>query len=109
MWTAFYRGLGLVDPAQTEGAIATFRAMTTNAGAFLLTTALAKLTMIGLAAQGLTLLGRIPKWAVASIVTGALLFLFFWDLDNWMTIAMLLYLIGFLPVRKLILEGGADG
>src|SRR4051812_15199279 len=32
MWTAFFRGLGLVDPSQTEGAIATFKAMTTNQG-----------------------------------------------------------------------------
>ena len=53
MWTAFFRGLGLVDPSQTEGAIATFKAMTTNQGAFRLTTTLGKLAMIGLAAQGL--------------------------------------------------------
>src|SRR5689334_23035456 len=86
MWTAFYRGLGLVDPAQTEGAIATFKALTTNQGAFLLTTTLAKLVMLGLAAQALTLWGRIQTWAVVCIAVGALLFLLFWDLDNWMTI-----------------------
>jgi hypothetical protein len=103
MWTAFYRGLGLVDPAHTEGAIATFKAMTTNQGAFLLTTTLAKLAMVGLAAQALTLIGRIPKWAVTCIVLGALLFLLFWDLDNWMTIGTLLILAGFVPVRRALL------
>jgi hypothetical protein len=104
MWTAFYRGLGLVDPAQTQGAIATFKAMTTNQGAFRLTTTLGKLAMIGLAAQALTLTGRIKGWAVACIVAGAMLFLLFWDLDNWMTIATLLMLAGFIPVRRALLN-----
>ena len=104
MWTAFYRGLGLVDPSQTEGAIATFKAMTTNQGAFLLTTTLGKLAMIGMAAQALTLTGRIKGWAVACIVTGAMLFLLFWDLDNWMTIGTLLMLVGFIPVRRALLR-----
>lgn len=103
MWTAFYRGLGFVDPSQTQGAIATFQAMTSNQGAFLLTTTLAKLTMIGLAAQALALIGTIRSWAVASIVLGALLFLLFWDLDNWMTIGILLMLAGFVPVRRALL------
>lgn len=103
MWTAFYRGVGLVEPAQTQGAIATFAAMTSKQGAFLLTTTLAKLAMIGLAAQALTLIGTIPRWAVASIVLGAVLFVLFWDLDNWMTIGMLLMLAGFVPVRKMLL------
>lgn len=103
MWTAFYRGIGLVDPAHTEGAIATFKALTTNQGAFLLTTTLAKLAMVGLAAQALTLIGRIQSWAVACIVLGALLFLLFWDLDNWMMIGMLLMLAGFVPVRRALL------
>lgn len=103
MWTAFYRGLGLVDPAHTDGAIAIFKAVTTNQGTFLLTTTLAKLAIAGLAAQALTLIGRIPSWAVASIALGAALFLLFWDLDNWMTIAVLLMLAGFMPIRKALL------
>jgi hypothetical protein len=103
MWTAFYRGLGLVDPAQTQGAIATFKAITTNQGAFLLTTTLGKLAMIGLAAQALTLAGRIKTWAVTSIVIGAILFLLFWDLDNWMMIGTLLILAGFAPIRRKLL------
>ena len=104
MWTAFFRGLGLVDPSQTEGAIATFRAMTTNQGAFWLTTTLGKLAMIGLAAQGLALTGRIKGWAVTCIAVGAVLFLLFWDLDNWMTIGTLLMFAGFMPVRRALLS-----
>ena len=103
MWTTFYRGLGLVAPSNTEGAIATFRALTTNQGAFFLTTTLAKLAMLGLLVQALTLLGRIQTWAVACIALGALLFLLFWDLDNWMMIGTLLMLAGFLPVRRALL------
>lgn len=103
MWTAFYRGLGLVDPSQTEGAIATFKALTTNQGAFWLTTTLAKLAIIGLAAQALTLLGTIRGWAVSCITAGALLFILFWDLDNWMLIGTLLIMAGFVPVRRLLL------
>jgi hypothetical protein len=103
MWTAFYRGLGLVDPSQTQGAIATFKAMTANQGAFLLTTTLGKLAMIGMAAQALTLTGRIKAWAVGSIAIGALLFLLFWDLDNWMMLGTLLMLAGFVPVRRALL------
>ena len=106
MWTAFYRGLGLVDPANQAGAIATFTAMTTPQGAFLVTTTLAKLVMIGLAAQALVLLktGVVPTWSVISVTLGACLFLAFWDLDNWMLIGASLILAGFIPMRKALIR-----
>jgi len=107
MWTAFYRGIGLVDSANLAGATATFAALTTPQGAFLVTTTLAKLTMIGLAAQSLTLIGTraAPLWAIISVVLGCSLFLMFWDLDNWMMIGTLLMAVGFLPMRKALLQG----
>jgi len=110
MWTAFYRGLGLVDPANLAGATATFTAMTTPQGAFLVTTTLAKLTMIGLATQALTLIGArvAPIWAIVSVVLGCSLFLMFWDLDNWMLIGTLLMGIGFLPLRAALLHQTDD-
>lgn len=110
MWTAFFRGLGLVDPANLAGATATFAALTTPQGAFLVTTTLAKLTMIGLAAQALTLLGtRIaPVWSIVCVVLGCSLFLAFWDLDNWMLIGTLLMAVGFLPMRKALLQETDD-
>lgn len=106
MWTAFFRGIGLVDPVHQEGAIATFTALTTPQGAFLVTTTLAKLALIGLAIQALVLLGRkgVPLWSIACVVLGCALFLVFWDLDNWMLIGDSLLLIGFLPMRKTLLQ-----
>ncbi len=105
MWTAFYRGLGLVDAKYTEGATATFIALTTPSGAFQLTTTLAKLAMLGFACQGLALFGAksVPSWAPILIAAGAALFLGFWDLDNWMLLGSLLMLAGFVPIRKCLL------
>ncbi len=107
MWTAFYRGLGLVDPSNLAGATATFAAMTAPQGAFLVTTWLAKLVMVGLSAQALTLLGTrvTPVWSIVCVVLGCSMILVFWDLDNWMLIGTVLMLIGFLPMRRALLEG----
>lgn len=98
MWTAFYRGLGEVDPRYLDGAIATFRGMTAPHGAFLLTTTLGKLSMLGLAFQALLLwkLPGIPRAVSILIPAGCALFLAFWDLDNWMLIGIALIGTGFL-------------
>ncbi len=104
MWTAFYRGLGNVDPQYTAGAIATFQGMTAPHGAFLITTTLGKLAMVGFALQALTLLGvrGIPKWSVACVVVGCAMFLSFWDLDNWMLIGVALMMTGFVPAFQIL-------
>lgn len=101
MWSAFYRGLGDVDPRYLEGATATFAAMSAPKGAFLLTTTLAKLAFVGLALQALVLLGTrlVPRWSPMLVAGGSVLFLVFWDLDNWMLMGALLMLVGFLPMR----------
>lgn len=100
MWTAFYRGLGAVDPHYLDGAIATFRGMTAPRGDFLLTTVLAKLSFIGLGVQGLMLwrLPGIPRRSAMLIALGCALILAFWDLDNWMLIGMMIMMIGFFPL-----------
>ncbi len=104
MWTAFYRGLGNVDPQYTAGAIATFQGMTAPHGAFLVTTTLGKLAFVGLALQAIALLGvrGYPRWAAACVIGGATFFLLFWDLDNWMLIGMALILTGFIPAFRLV-------
>ncbi len=104
MWTAFYRGLGEVDPRYLDGAIVTFRGMTAPHGAFLLTTTLAKLSFIGLGLQSLAMwkLPDIPRRSVVLIVMGCLLIVGFWDLDNWMLIGMLLMISGFFPLIRLL-------
>jgi hypothetical protein len=106
MWIAFFRGLGLVDPSNLAGATATFAAMTAPQGAFLVTTSLAKLVMIGLGAQALVLLGArvVPAWSIVSVALGSAMFLAFWDLDNWMLIGTSLILIGFLPMRQALVR-----
>jgi hypothetical protein len=109
MWTAFFRGLGNVDPQYTAGAIATFQGMTAPHGAFLVTTTMGKLAILGLALQALTLLGvrGMPRWAVACVVVGCALFLAFWDLDNWMLIGVTLMMTGFIPAFRLLRTSAA--
>ena len=104
MWTAFYRGLGEVDPRYLDGAVATFRGMTAPHGAFLLTTTLAKFSLIGLGLQSLVMwkLPDIPRRSVVLIALGCILIVGFWDLDNWMLIGMLLMMIGFFPLIPLL-------
>jgi hypothetical protein len=104
MWTAFYRGLGEVDPSHLDGAVATFRGMTAPQGAFLLTTNLAKLALIGLAAQSFVMWGLpgIPRRSVILIALGCLTIVAFWDLDNWMLIGTMIMMIGFLPLIPLV-------
>ena len=111
MWTAFHRGLGEVDPHYLDGAIATFRGMTAPHGAFLLTTTLAKFSLIGLGAQGLMLwrLPGIPRRSAVLIPLGCTLIVAFWDLDNWMLIGMLLILTGLFPLIPLLKPARAKG
>jgi hypothetical protein len=111
MWTAFYRGLGNVDPQYTAGAIATFQGMTAPHGAFLVTTTLGKLAIMGLALQALALLGvrGMPRWAVACVVVGCTTFLLFWDLDNWMLIGVTLMMTGFIPAFRMLRISSAPG
>jgi hypothetical protein len=102
MWTTFYHGIGSVDPRFVEGAIATFAAETAPRGAFLLTTTLAKLAFVGFAVQILALwsLPHVAKWAVILPALGCVLFIAFWDLDNWMLIGAALMLAGFISIRS---------
>jgi hypothetical protein len=102
MWTALFHGVGSVDPSFTDGAVATFAAITAPRGAFLLTTSLAKLALIGLVVQILTLWGvrAVAKWAVVMAALGCALIVAFWDLDNWMLIGAALMLAGFVPIKS---------
>lgn len=102
MWTAFFRGMGDVDAHYTEGAIATFGALTAPHGAFLLTTTLAKLFMVGLLLQVAALWGRpgIARSTILTVGAGCLLFLAFWDIDNVMLLAAAALLAGFSQIRR---------
>jgi len=110
MWTAFFRGIGNVDPSQVEGAIATFDALTQPSGAFLLTTTLAKLAYLGLILQSAVLLRvrRIPTWSPLAVIMGCVLFLLFWDQDNWMLLGSLFMLAGFTPLGMALERASSD-
>ncbi len=102
MWTAFYSGIRGIDPRFVDGAIATFAAQTAPEGAFLLTTSLAKLALIGLGVQILVLwnIRTVAHWAVMVATLGCALIVGFWDLDNWMLIGAALMLVGFMPMKS---------
>jgi hypothetical protein len=102
LYTALIRGLGDVDARYTEGAIATFSAVTADHGAYGLTRTLAQLAMLGIAVQAIALwrAPRIPTWAPVAIVVGCLLFLAFWDVDNMMFAGSMCLIAGFLPVAR---------
>jgi len=76
----------------------------------LITTSLAKLSIVGLGLQALALLGTgtVPKWSPIAAAVGCALFLVFWDLDNWMLIGCLLILAGFIPMLRARLRMADD-
>ena len=113
LYTALTRGLGDVDPQFTDGAIATFSAVTSDHGAYGLTRALAQLALLGLAVQAMALWrdAGIPRWAPAIIVAGCALFLAFWDVDNLMFAGSICLIVGFVPVARVLwrpVERGAS-
>jgi hypothetical protein len=102
LFTALTRGLGDVDARYSEGAIATYAAVTADHGAYGLTRSLAELALLGLAIQAAALWQApgIPRWAVAAIAAGCALFLAFWDIDNLMFFGCLCLMAGFIPIGR---------
>lgn len=100
-WTAFF-GIGMVDPAYTDGAIASFAVLTAPHGALLVSMVLSKMAIIGLVVQALALFGTgvVPRWSSAVAAIGCVLIVLFWDLDNWMLIGSVLMLAGFVPMSR---------
>ena len=104
LYTALLRGIGDVDARHTEGAIATFAAVTADHGAYGLTRTLAQLAMVGLAVQVAALWRAmgVPRWSPAMVGAGSTLFVAFWDVDNMMFLATLCLLAGFVPIAVLL-------
>ena len=108
LFCALTRGLGDVDAKFTDGAIATYAAVTADQGAYGLTRRLAMLALLGIAIQMLALwrASGVPRWAPALAVLGCALFLTFWDVDNMMFVGAVCLLLGFLPVARCIRSNG---
>jgi len=102
LFTALTRGIGDLDARYSEGAIATYAAVTADHGAYALTRSLAELALLGIAIQTVALWRApgIPRWATAAIVVGCALFLAFWDIDNVMFIGSLCLIAGFFPIAR---------
>src|SRR5512141_2407254 len=77
LFCALARGLGDVDPKFTDGAIATYAAVTADHGAYGLTRRLAMLALLGVAVQMLSLwrASGVPRWAPPLAAFGCTLFL----------------------------------
>lgn len=104
LFCALTRGLGEVDPRFTDGAIATYAAVTADHGAYGLTRRLAMLALLGIAAQMLALwrASGVPNWAPPLAALGCALFLSFWDVDNMMFVGAACLLISFIPAARRI-------
>jgi hypothetical protein len=110
LFTALTRGLGDVDVRISEGAIATYAAVTADRGAYGLTRVLAELALLGVALQCAALwrAPRIPRTAIATAVIGCGFFLAFWDVDNLMFVGCLCLIAGFMPMRRVLRDLGED-
>jgi hypothetical protein len=110
LFTALTRGLGDVDARFSEGAIATYAAVTADHGAYGLTRVLAELALLGIAVQGAALwrASGIPRWAAVSVAAGCALFLGFWDVDNLMFVGALCLLAGFIPISSELRRSSAE-
>jgi hypothetical protein len=102
LFTALTRGLGDVDPRYTDGAVATYAAVTSSHGAYGLTRSLAELAMLGLAIQAIATwrAPAVPRWAPALVIVGCAFFLAFWDIDNLMFVGSLCLIAGFVPIAR---------
>ena len=111
LFTALTRGLGNVDPRYTEGAAATYAAVTADAGAYGLSRRLAMLALVGIAIQAMALWRApgVPRWAPVVVAFGCTLFLSFWDVDNMMFAGTVCLIAGFVPVARAITCGARAG
>jgi hypothetical protein len=102
LFTGLTRGIGDIDARYSEGAIATYAAVTADHGAYGLTRSLAELALLGIAIQVAALWRGpgIPRWATLAVVAGCTIILTFWDIDNWMLGGALCLVVGFIPISS---------
>jgi hypothetical protein len=102
-WLSF-AAIGRVSPEYYEGARAGLIELTNKKGFLGWNTGCSYLTFIGLLllAAGLWIKRQFPGVNMFCMMVGALLFLLFMDMDNWMLIGTVFLSIGLWPVlRKL--------
>lgn len=104
-WLSF-TGIATVDKSYTEGARAGFIELVKMKGMlkfFTLASYLSFTSMV-LLAGGLIWVKKFNILNMLAIIAGAMLFVLFMDMDNWMFIGSALLLTGFMPVYKKLIE-----
>jgi hypothetical protein len=102
-WLSF-TGIYGVDPVYYDGAKAGFVQLVKMKGILRIMTQGSYGCFIGMIILAAGLIKTFRLWNILAIIIGALLFLVFMDLDNWMFIGSILLLIGFIPVSKKLLS-----
>lgn len=102
-WLSFTGIYGL-DPVYYDGAKAGFVQLVQMKGMLKILTQGSYLCFIGMIILAAGLIKTFRLWNMLSIIAGALLFMIFMDLDNWMFIGSILLLLGFIPVSKKLLS-----
>jgi hypothetical protein len=105
VWLSF-TGIYGVDPVYYEGAKAGFIQLVKMKGILKILTQGSYLCFIGMIilAAGLIRIKMFRFWSMVAIIAGAMLFVVFMDLDNWMFIGAILLLFGFIPVSKKLIS-----
>jgi hypothetical protein len=98
-WLSF-SGIYGVDNRYYEGAKAGFVQLVEMKGMLKILTQGSYLCFIGIIILAAGLIKQFRLWNILAIITGAVLFMIFMDLDNWMFIGSILLLLGFIPVSK---------
>jgi hypothetical protein len=99
VWLSF-TGIYGVDPHYYEGAKAGFVQLVKMKGVLKTMTQGSYGCFIGMIILAAGLIKQFRLWNMLAIITGSAMFMIFMDLDNWMFIAAVLLLLGFIPLSK---------
>lgn len=100
-WLSF-TGIATVDKSNYVSARMAFIELVRMKGMLKMFTLLSNLSFVSLIilAIGLIWAKEFSLWRMLCIVLGAILFIIFMDLDNWMFIGSFLLLLGFIPITR---------
>jgi hypothetical protein len=100
-WLSF-TGIATVDKSDYAGARIAFIELVRMKGALKIFTSLSNLCFISIVilATGLIWAKKFDLWRMLCIIVGAILFIIFMDMDNWMFIGSFLLLLGFMLISR---------
>lgn len=100
-WLSF-TGIATVDKSAYAGARIAFIELVRMKGPLKIFTSLSNLCFISIIilTTGLIWTKKFDLWRMLCIILGAILFIIFMDMDNWMFVGSLLLLLGFMPISR---------